>query len=428
MTTLELILPRLHSAQKEIVSQAGRFNVVSAGRRFGKNTLGEDRATHVLLEGLPVGWFSPTYKILADSWRHLVQMLLPVTKDKSEQEHRLELITGGVLEMWSLDTQLSGRSRGYRLAVVDEAALVPNLMALWNAALKPTLTDLAGDAWFFSTPQGFNDFWNLWRRGQDRLSWPEWRHFKYPSSANPHLPLSEIEAAQRELPSDIFRQEYLAEFVEGAGQLFRKVDQACTAEKQEMSQSGHVYTIGCDFAKQQDFTVFSVIDASMRQQVHVERMQRADYDVQIGRLEALCSRFRPDVVVVEETGNLALLDYVKKTGLPIRAFKTTNETKKAVVDRLALAFDREELTILPDPTQLRELQAFVAEKTPAGHYRYGAPEGGHDDTVMALAFAWSAAAAYPKIVQEPNWREDYDPGEPRDTYPAGTGFVEVRRR
>jgi hypothetical protein len=34
--------------------------------------------------------------------------------------------------------------------------------------------------------------------------------------------------------------------------------------------------------------------------------------------------------------------------------------------------------------------AYQSEKLPSGLVRYGAPEGMHDDTVMALAIGWNA--------------------------------------
>jgi hypothetical protein len=61
----------LHEGQQVIVSEAKRFNVVDCGRRFGKTLLGIDRAIETALEGYPVAWFSPTYKMLSDAWREL---------------------------------------------------------------------------------------------------------------------------------------------------------------------------------------------------------------------------------------------------------------------------------------------------------------------------------------------------------------------
>ena len=59
-----------------------------------------------------------------------------------------------------------------------------------------------------------------------------------------------------------------------------------------------------------------------------------------------------------------------------------------MVESLALAFEREQIEILNDPLLIAELQAFAAERLPGGSTRYAAPEGMHDDMVMALALAW----------------------------------------
>jgi hypothetical protein len=76
----------------------------------------------------------------------------------------------------------------------------------------------------------------------------------------------------------------------------------------------------------------------------------------------------------------------------VQGFQFTNATKAEIVERLALAFERHEIEIINDPVLLAELQAFESDRTPSGSTRYGAPEGCHDDCVMALALAWSVAA------------------------------------
>ena len=49
--------------------------------------------------------------------------------------------------------------------IFDEAAMMSKSMTAWSDTIRATLTDYAGDAWFFSTPKGRNVFWELWRRG-----------------------------------------------------------------------------------------------------------------------------------------------------------------------------------------------------------------------------------------------------------------------
>jgi hypothetical protein len=206
--TIGLTIRALHPGQMKIVQQAKRFNVICCGRRWGKTVLGMERLIHPALQGKPVAWFSPTYKLLADTWRELCATLAAVTRDKSEQEKRLELIGGGVVELWSLDSTDSGRGRKYATVVVDEAAMIPALEEAWQQSIRPTLTDLQGSAWFLSTPKGMNYFKVLFDRGQDgeRDDWASWQ---MPTRANPFLDPQEIEAARRDMTEAAFNQEYL---------------------------------------------------------------------------------------------------------------------------------------------------------------------------------------------------------------------------
>jgi hypothetical protein len=58
---------------------------------------------------------------------------------------------------------------------------------------------------------------------------------------------------------------------------------------------------------------------------------------------------------------------------------------------LALAIERGDIALLPDPVLLHELASYTLQRLPGGGYRYEAPPGGHDDTVMATALAWHGA-------------------------------------
>ena len=74
--------------------------------------------------------------------------------------------------------------------------------------------------------------------------------------------------------------------------------------------------------------------------------------------------------------------------LPVRAFVTTVYSKTPLIEGLALAIEREELAIQPLDVLLNELASYRLERLQGGGYRYSAPAGMHDDTVMALALAW----------------------------------------
>lgn len=216
-TRVEVELADLHPGQWQVLDEARRFNVVNCGRRWGKSTLGIDLVSDTALDGFPAAYYEPTYKMLSDVWRELVRQFPPPLGKTSAQEHRLDLITGGHIQLWSLDNPDSSRGFAYKRAVIDEAAMVPLLCETFQKVIRPTLTDFAGDAWFFSTPRGFNDFYTLHAWGRERDEWMSWTR---PSSDNPHLPAEEIEAARRDMDPRLFGQEYLADFLSDARAVF----------------------------------------------------------------------------------------------------------------------------------------------------------------------------------------------------------------
>lgn len=393
MPTLTLTLPRRHEGQERVHAQASRFNVLACGRRFGKTTFGIDRCVTPESLSYPSGWFSPTYKMLTEVWREAVRVLEPITVRRSAQEHRLELVTGGLLEFWSLDNPDAARGRKYRRVVIDEAALVGVLLDAWHYVLRPTLIDTQGDAWFLSTPKGRNGFWQMHQWGQDpALS--EWASWQMSSYENPKIPRHELDALRGTMTERAFNQEILAQFLEDSGGVFRRVVEAATATWQERALPDHEYIIGVDWGKSNDFTVLTTYDLTVSEVVNIDRFNQIDYMVQMGRLMGLCERFNPFKVIVESNSiGEPLIEHLVRVGLPVQPFQTTNASKTQAIDGLALGFEQEQLKIVNDPILVGELLAYEMERLPSGLMRYGAPEGMHDDCVMSLALAYYGATA-----------------------------------
>jgi phage terminase large subunit-like protein len=395
LTTLTVTLSRPHSAQARVLRQRARFNVLCCGRRWGKTTLGVNRLVERALPGNPVAWCSPSYRMLTEVWRDVRRAAGPVLTRVDSQQHRLELLGGGVIEMWSLDQPDVARGRKYAEIVVDEAAMVRHLEEAWNAVLRPTLVDERGGAWFLSTPKGLNFFKHLYDRGADP-HYPDWAAWQMPTLSNPYIPADEVADSQRTLPERTFAQEFEAVFLEDEGTVFRRIREAATATPQDGKLPGHRYVIGVDWAKLYDFTVMCVVDTTTRELVHMDRSNKVDYAVQVGRLQALAEKFRPDAIYAEQNSmGEPLVEQLQRMRLPVVPFQTTSASKAAVIDGLALAFERGELRVLHDEVLLNELLAYQAERLPSGLLRYSAPDGLHDDCVISLALAWSGAAVEP---------------------------------
>jgi phage FluMu gp28-like protein len=196
------------------------------------------------------------------------------------------------------------------------------------------------------------------------------------------------------LPERVFLQEYEAEFIDDAGGVFRRIMEMAVAVEQDKARPGHEYAIGVDWARFNDATVFMVLDCTLKHICYIDRMVNIDYGIQRRRLVALNERFRPTEIIAEYNSmGGPQVEALQDDGLPVRGFTTTNQTKKDAIDALAHAFETGDIGIIPDPVLIGELQAFEQDRTPAGNYKFGAPEGMHDDCVIATALAWQAVAA-----------------------------------
>ncbi len=214
---IEITLKKLHAAQQQIWDERKRFNVVDCGRRFGKTTVAveilaspEDKSSG-FLNGWPMAYGTPTYKMLNEVWREVLDVFSPIIQYKSETEKRIQFTGGGSLDFWSLEDFNTIRGRKYKGWVIDEAAMVRYLKEAWDKVIRATLTDMIGSAWFLSTPKGKNNFfWDLMKMSQTFEGWMSWQ---FPTEANPFIDKQEIEQVRLQLDPLTFAQEYLASFV-----------------------------------------------------------------------------------------------------------------------------------------------------------------------------------------------------------------------
>ncbi len=230
---IKLELPAYHANQQKIYDNRRAVNIVCCGRRWGKTVSALITLTKEggILHGMPCAWFAPKNKYMAKVWREIIEIMKPVIVRTNATERVIEFVGGGELEFWTLEDPDAGKSRKYARAVVDEAALVKDLQYSWEQAIGPTLTDFQGDAWFLSTPQGYDFFYELWERGAKHLledpnndPYPEYISWQMPTSSNPTIKglgpyLARME---RELPTLVYQQEYLAQFVDFGGTLIEK--------------------------------------------------------------------------------------------------------------------------------------------------------------------------------------------------------------
>ena len=392
---MENLKLKLHRYQALMARNHSRFQVAACGRRFGKSRYAWVKIFRTALKKKGrYAWIVPWYKTL-----YPVSEIIRETIPKEFFTKRLEqgpviryllFPNGSEVHFLSADTEDSLRGPGWDGAVLDEAPQIKE--SRWIEEIRPSLMDKGGWALFIGTPKGVgNWFYKLYIHGQDK-SQTKWRSWNFPTSTNPYIPKEEIETTKNELPEIIYRQELLATFEEGSGTIFRNADAAVAGSLGEV-EVGRRYVIGVDLAKTQDFTVMVVIDdlGHVRQ---IDRFNQLDWVFQKSRIKNLTSQYSGTVIIDSSGLGDPIYDDLSRDGLRIFPFKFTSESKKQLIENLSMKLDRNELTIPHDCEQLlNELKAFSYEMSPQGNIKYGAPEGLHDDCVIALALAAFAALA-----------------------------------
>lgn len=388
-TEINIALPAPHVGQLRVLREAARFNVLECGRRFGKTTLGQRLCVKTAVHGDPAAWFAPTYKLLAEVWRELVRILTPAAAQVIQQEKRIELMTGGSVDCWSLDQPDAGRGRRYKRVLIDEAGIVRNLQSAWQEAIRPTLADLRGDAWFLGTPKGSGSYFHkLFGFGQDgaREGWRSWR---LPTTSNPKIAQDEIEAARRDMPESAFQQEFMGVPADDGGNPFGLAAiHRCVAPMSNQPPACY----GIDLAKSQDWTVVCGLDIAG----NVCRLERWQSDWGHTR-ERIIDMIGGTPALIDSTGvGDPIVEDIQRACMGVEGFKFTAPSKQQIMEGLASAIQRQEIHF-PEGWLTAELEAFEFEYRPGG-VRYSAPEGMHDDGVCALALARQKFAQPPAEV------------------------------
>ncbi len=364
-----------HPAQAQVLREAKRFNTLCCGRRWGKSALAVNLLTEPALEGHPVGYFAPTYKLLEGTFAECLKSVSNIIHRKHENQ-KIELITGGSIEFWSLDNPYAGRSRKYKRTISDEIAFAKNFWELWTESIRPTLTDLKGDAWFLSTPKGKNDFFKLYMRGKSgEANWQSWQMSTY---TNPYIDPAEIDDAKHDLPALAFSQEYLAEFNDNVANPFGlQFIQQCTYPLSTQPPA----CFGIDLGKSTDWTVIIGMDKNGAV-CYFDRFQK-DWRQTITTIRNL-----PNVPTkIDSTGvGDPIVEEAQQGRSNVISFKFSATSKQQIMEGLAVGIQQRQLSF-PDGPIKDELENFEFEYTRTG-VRYAAPSGLHDDCVCALALCY----------------------------------------
>jgi hypothetical protein len=390
--SFEVRLPNRHARQAEIADSTAKRKSINAGRRAGKTTLAADiSVSDYFLEGRKVMYAAPVAKQTDAYWkkckRYLGHGIAERIIHKDETRRTLTLGNGEISCQTAHDADTL-RSGDADLLIFDEWAYMS--FDAWDKVGSPMLLDTNGDAIFISTPNRRNHHFMMYQWGVEERE--GWESFAFPSTENPYLTREAFDLMIADMTEDSYRQEILAEFLEGQGAVFRNIAAclhapACTPE----DHKGHRLVAGGDWGKQNDFTVVSIGCADCREEVALDRFNQIDYPYQRARIGALLNKWGVRTFMPEHNSiGDPIIDELQRdpefNSITIVPFDTTPSSKPPLIENLALTFEREEWQFLPDLIGKGELEAYERKVSPAtGRSSYSAPEGLHDDTVIGRA-------------------------------------------
>lgn len=299
--------------------------------------------------------------------------------------------------------------RGYPIDafVIDEAARIPYASFV---SVMTTVTQTRGIGIVISTPKGRGWFFDVYNRGekfeddgvtlrfdkQNKDPYPEWQAIRMPTWTNPHVTLEAVEEARNNLPEDVFRQEFAAQFLDDSAGVFRGVARCLNCGDQFLGpQPGSQYVMGVDLARINDYSVIIVMDRLTKRVVYMERFNQIQWEVQYAKIISIARQFHA-LCIIDSTGiGDPIVQTLQGAGINIQPYKIGGSaSKQQLIEKLRLAIESGQVSIPRNKYTaplITELKAYEYSFTAGGIIRYEAPSGKHDDCVISLALAmWGA--------------------------------------
>jgi hypothetical protein len=381
---------RAHAGgQENILRSEARFRTLAAGRRWGKTKV----AAHEIVrrarkDKQMLWWVANTYKNVSRGYREVVAQLPSSWLAKPAPAYTsttkiLQLKNGTMIEFYSGGSPDALAGEGVDFVVVDEAALIPD--NVWQQSIRPTLMDTGGEAFIISTPRGHNWFWEMWKLGQQgKAGYESWR---FAQTANPYVPQAETDAAENELPTIIFKQEIMAEFLAAGASIFGMgLERSDSVVDEIVEPRGNIF-VGIDLAKKQDFTVITADREIDGMPCYYERFQELDWPTQQNRIGAAIAELEDTPGVESVTALLdstgigdVVYDNLTAAGVDVMPVQFTNQSKEQMARLLAADMEHGRARILADMRE--EFESYEFTLTPSGRYQFEAASG-HDDMVAA---------------------------------------------
>ena len=397
--------PYLH--QKDVIAHlvdargTGKIVTVNSSRQKGKSYMIANVLLYFAINYARTKNYcvSPTLKQSKAIFHLIVDAITKsgIIKSKNATDLTITLINGSTINFKSAEQRDALRGYTADFLAIDECAFIPDeifyLILPWTDAKKAPIL-------MTSTPfvKGgfFYQYFNYGLDGTHNTVTINWSDPKYKESIEKILPPEKLEEYRQVLPSNVFKTEYLGEFLDDDGAVFVGLkDILCVTA---ITATDRLY-VGLDFSNQgeNDYTVISIFNQNGNQ-VYIKYFNNIS---PLGQIVKIVKELEPladqiDVISCELNSiGTPYTDLIKEKSQilsdKVEGFQTSNTSKNAIVLNMQTAIENKNVTLLPDDKEIREFGYFTATYNPkTRNVSYAAPQGLNDDCVMATLIAFDA--------------------------------------
>lgn len=370
------------SIHNSINNESYKYYVLNIGRQFGKSLLALNQNLYWLLKykGITAAWVSPIFRQANKVYDEVVKAFAGtnlITK-KDGTNLSITFINGSTFQFFSAERYDNIRGFTFDYLTCDEFAFFNE--EAWTEVLRATVLVKGRKVLLISTPKGKNHFYRMYQL--DGVN-PQYKSFHMTSYDNPIINPTEIDDARLTLPDHVFRQEYLGEFIDGGSGLF-------TNATFKTNTGGSKFYAGIDLGRADDYTVISVIN-DKGEQVYINRWRHNTWSNIVSELVKTINQFKAQTFVEVNSIGDAIFEQLQSKVKTVHPFVTTSKSKQDVIEELVVATQEQSITFFDSDYLRKELEVFSYEYNPKSkNVRYAAPNGFHDDSVMATAISYHA--------------------------------------
>lgn len=325
-------------------------------------------------------WVDTINKNIDRYYERYFKPLAGEVTDWNYQKKTLQFVNGSYLDFGSAESPENMEGFEYDYYILNEAGIILKKDSLWDNTLRPMFKNAKGGR-ILGTPKGKNKFHKLCN-----LQAEDWCHYAFNIFDCPFYTQTETDKLKTETPQEVWKQEYLAEFIDGAGSVFRNISGCIQNENYDKPKPNYSYVMSVDLAKHTDFTVIYVAERETKKIIYQERFNQIDWGFQKLRIQSVYERFNIQIGIVDSTGvGDSVFDDLVNMGMYFQGFKFTSTSKNQLIQNLSVAIDNQDLTFFNFPELISELEIYGYEVSAMGNIRYNAPDGYHDDCVISLA-------------------------------------------